>query len=224
MLSTSTVQSESTGSSIKKTLSPGNHVVRIYDMELVKGYNQNSLQVLLRVEGPDMGPDFDGFLFDKNNPGGGKFSGQVGRVRLTNYAFEDGVTKGGKVVNRDQSILQALDRLAMCLGVRQAVADIKENTIHDLFAKAKPFLTNGALLNVCIAAKEYTNKAGYKDFDLFLPYAKDKKYPFEAADANPSNLIEYDANVHVIKEKAAKPVESFEPAAAAENDFDFNID
>lgn len=216
MLSTKNLPAES-GSFIKKTLSPGNHVVRLYDIQLEPGYKPESLQLNLHVVGPDMGPDFDGFLVDKNNPNGAKFAGQVGRVKHGYYAFEDGVTKTGKAVNRDQSILQAIDRLATALGVREKVSEINANTIEQFVAQAKPHLCNGSLLEMCIAGKEYTNKGGYKDFGLFMPYAKDKKYPYGTAGAA-NSVITFDPNNHIVKEKAAQSVESFEPAST---DFDF---
>lgn len=216
MLSTKNLPADS-GSFTKKTLSPGNHVVRLYDLELQEGYKPGSLQLNLRVVGPDMGPDFDGFLVDKNNPNGAKFSGQVGRVKHGYYAFEDGVTKGGTAVNRDQSILKAIDRLATSLGVREKVAEINANTIEQFVAQAKPHLINGSLLEMCIAGKEYTNKGGYKDFDLFMPYPKDKKYPYGTAGAA-NAVMTFDPSAHIIKEKVAATVESFEPAGS---DFDF---
>lgn len=217
MLSTKNLPEES-GSFIKKTLSPGNHIVRLYDIKLEPGFSAGQLVLTLYVVGPDMGPEFDGFLMDPNNPNGAKFAGQVGRVKHGYYAFEDGTTKTGKAVNRDQSILQAIDRLATALGVREKVSEINANTIEQFVTLAKPHLVNGSLLEMCIAGKPYTNKGGYKDYGLFMPYAKDKKYPYATAGAANSNVIVFDPATHILKEKAAQAVESFEPA---NNDFDF---
>lgn len=215
MLSTKNVQSTS-GSSYKKTLSPGNHLVSIYDVELQNGYNPGSMQVILRVEGPNLGPQFDGFLKDKNNPGGAKFTGQVGRVRLSPYAFEDKTFADGSKVTRDQSMLVAIDRLAMSAGVQPQVKDINASDWNDMINQVKKLLV-GKSINVCIGAKEYTNKQGYKEYDLFLPRAKDGKYSHVGADT--ANLMEYDANTHIIKEKAAATVEHFEPAISGDDDF-----
>jgi hypothetical protein len=215
MLSTKDVQSTS-GSSYKKTLSPGNHLVNIYDVELQNGYNPGSMQIILRVEGPSLGPQFDGFLKDKNNPGGPKFAGQVGRVRVSPYAFEDKTFADGSKVTRDQSMLVALDRLAMSAGVQSQVKDINASDWQDMINQAKRFLI-GKSINVCIGAKEYTNKQGYKEFDLFLPRPKDGKYSHVGSDT--SNLMEYDANTHILKEKAAATVDHFEPAIGGDDDF-----
>lgn len=215
MLSTKNVQS-TTGSTYKKTLSPGNHLVSIYDVELQNGYNPGSMQVILRVEGPNLGPQFDGFLKDKNNAGGAKFTGQVGRVRLSPYAFEDKTFADGSKVTRDQSMLVAIDRLAMSAGVQSQVKDINASDWNDMIGQVKKLLV-GKSINVCIGAKEYTNKQGYKEYDLFLPRPKDGKYSHVGAET--TNLMEYDADTHIIKEKAAATVEHFEPAISGDDDF-----
>lgn len=218
MLSTKNVPSSS-GSSYKKTLSPGNHLVTIYDLQLTKGYNPGSLQLIVNVMGPNLGPDFDGFLIDKNNPGGKKFVGQVGRVRMSPYAFEDRTFADGSKVTRDNSILLAIDRLAISAGCKEAIDLIEANTIEELVQKAKAVFLNKKV-NMCVGAKEYTNKSGYKEFDLFLPRPKDGKYSHTSA-TDTSNLMQYDASVHIIKEKEAKAVESFEPALGNDEDFVF---
>ena len=218
MLSTKNVQSSST-SSYKKTLSPGNHLVSIYDLQLSNGYNPGSLQLIVNVMGPNLGPDFDGFLIDRNNPGGPKFVGQVGRVRMSPYAFEDKTFDDGSKVTRDNSILLAIDRLAISCGVKDQIDLIEANTIEELVKKAKAIFVNKKL-NMCIGAKEYTNKSGYKEFDLFLPRPKNGKYSHTSA-SDATNLMMYDAAAHIIKEKEAKPVESFEPALGTDEDFNF---
>lgn len=216
MLSTKNVPS-TTGSSYKKTLSPGNHLVSIYDIELQNGYNPGSMQILLRVEGPAIGPDFDGFLKDKNNPGGPKFAGQVGRVRMSPYAYEDKTFADGSKVTRDNAMLVAIDRLAISAGVQEAVKNIQASSWEDLIAQAKKIFI-GKQVSMCIGAKEYTNKSGYKEYDLFLPRPKDGKYSHTSS-TDASNLMMYSADTHIIKEKETKSVESFEPTVSGDDDF-----
>ena len=216
MLSTKNVPvSTGSGSGFKKTLSPGNHLVKIYDLELSKGYNPGSIQVILRVEGPDMGPDFDGFLKDRNEPNGPKHAGQVGRVRLAPYAFEDRVLKHGSTQTRDQAMLIALDRLSTSAGVKDVVQNIEAQTIEELFHKAKVFLV-GRSINTCIGSKIYTNKSGYKENDLFLPRAQGNKYPHTPAD-DASSLLQFNEAEHIIGEKQPTSVDSF---GSSDNDFD----
>lgn len=215
MLSTKDVQS--TGSSLKKTLGPGNHTVTIYDIELVSGYNPGSYQIKLFVEGPNLGPEFDGFLKDKNNPGGAKFAGQVGRVRIAPYAFEDKTFADGTKVSRDTTMLRAIDRLAICCGVQEEVKAISANDWNDMINQVKRLLI-GKKLSVCLGAREYTNKSGYKEYDLFLPRAKDGKYSH--VPVGDTSLIVFNEADHIIKEKAAAVVEHFEPTRTDE-DFNF---
>lgn len=215
MLSTKDVQSG--GSSLKKTLGPGNHTVTVYDIELTPGYNQGSFQILLRVEGPNLGPEFDGFLKDKNNPGGAKFTGQVGRVRLAPYAFEDRTFADGTKVTRDTSMLRAIDRLAICCGVQQEVKDISAQDWPDMINQVKRLIV-GKKISVCLGAREYTNKSGYKEYDLFLPRAKDGKYSHTSV--GDTNLVVFNEAEHIVKEKVAAPVESFEPTRV-DDDFNF---
>lgn len=214
MLSTKDVQS--TGSALKKTLGPGNHNVTIYDVELVPGYNPGSYQILLRVEGPNLGPEFDGFLKDKNNPGGPKFSGQVGRVRVSPYAFEDKTFADGTKVSRDTTMLRAIDRLAIACNVQDEVKNIVANDWSEMIYQVKRLFI-GKKISVCLGAREYTNKSGYKEFDLFLPKAKDGKYSHTGV--GDAALIVFNEADHIVKEKAAAPVEAFEPTRA-DQDFD----
>lgn len=219
MLSTKDVPASS-GSGIKKTLVPGNQQVTIYDVEFSSGYNPGSMHILARVEGPDMGPEFEGFLKDKDNPGGGRFKGQVGRIKLSQYPFEDKTFNDGTSITRDQTMLKMFDRLAMACGVQNEIKNITANTWEEWLGKAKPYFINKQI-STCIGAREYTGKSGYKELDLFFPKLKNGKYPFISATGDQSNLLPYDANEHIIREKAAKPVDAFEPSSSADDDFNF---
>lgn len=216
MLSTRDVQS--TGSGLKKTLLPGNHTVKIYDLELQPGYNAGSLHIILRVVGPNLGPDFDGFLVDPNNPGGQKFSGQVGRIQMGLYAFEDKTLDNGNKISRDNTMLKAIDLLSVACGVQDQVKGIDASDWDDMIRQVKRLVV-GKQISVCIGGKEYTNKGGYKEFRLFFPKPKNGKYAFgQVGDVNVMTYDENDAT-HMIKEKAAKSVDSFEPTKSADDDF-----
>lgn len=221
MLSTKSVTTtQSAGSGIKKTLGPGNHLVTIYDMSLKPGFTPDALWLVLHVEGPDMGPDFDGFLKDPNNPGGAKFAGQVGRVRASQYAAADGEDKNGNKYSRDRTLLTTLDRLAASCGVQDRLKEINAADWNDMINQAKRIFI-GKKLNMCVAGKAYTNKGGYTDYDLFLPKGVNGKYAHTAADTTAS-LLTFSEAQHIIAEKETKSVESFEPATSS-SDEDFNL-
>ena len=217
MLSTRDVN-QSTGQ--RKTLAPGNHTVTIYDLKLELGpaYTPNSYHIVLHVEGPNLGPDFDGFLKDPNNPNGPRFAGQIGKVRMDYYEFADGTTKSGAKVNRDYSMLRAIDMLSIACGVQDRVKAIDAADWDDMIRQVKNIVV-GRQVSICAGAREYTGKTGYKEFQLYLVKPYQGKQPItQVGDAN---IITYDAAnpYHLRKEKEAKTVEQFESKSSAEDDF-----
>lgn len=207
MLSTSNLPSAST----PKTFSPGNHKLKINSIELAKGYNEGSYQVNINMEGEDQGEDFEGFFID-NVAKGDRYKGQVGRVRMSQYAYADAVTKNGNKINRDQSILRGLQNLAKVVGVQTQLYAIEADTIEEYVPLASEILASGDFAWFCVGGKEYLNKAGYTQHDMFLPNSKGGKYAFTAIDEEPSKLMEFDPASHIIKQAGttAAPVDSFD--------------
>lgn len=204
-------------SKLAKTFGPGNQKAKINRIELQPGYNPGSYQVKLFLESEDLGPDFEGFFIDPVAQTD-RYVGQVGTVRMSAYAFEDGSTKTGVKVNRDQSILRGLMNLAKALGVSEELDTISADTIEEFVPLASEVLSkNGKFLNFCLAGKEYVDKGGYTKYDLFLPTSKGGQYAYEAVDAVDSKLMKFDPSAHLIRKAPVKPVEEF---AAAKDDFD----
>lgn len=200
------------GGSIPKTLSPGNHTVTIYKVELEEfKFKPGALNVLIHVEGEDLGSDFQGWAIDKNQPSLGNHKGQVGRVKAGEWAFADGTTKSGIEVSRDQEMLRFLKGLCIelnCVAWLEG-EDGKHSTVESLFNafnQAKPF--QGKQLNVCLAGKEYTNKEGYIAYDLFFPKFSKGGVPFEAVGKEKSRVIKYNEADH-LKKKAVENVQNF---------------
>ena len=207
---------------VSKTLSPGNVAAYIADITMdAPVYDQNAYNVNLHLVGEDLGADFEGFLVDKNDPQGPRYKGQVGRVRLSQYAFSDGETKTGRKISRDQSILSAFQALADGLGLKEEINGIDADTIEDFVDQAKElFISDTDLKSFCISGKEYTNKEGYINHDLFVSKNDFKLKKFSVVEyGNEEKLVTYDAAVHIIKKKAAATVEAgFKPAV--QSDFD----
>jgi hypothetical protein len=209
---------------VPKTLSPGKHKVTINSIKLGQGYGEGSYNVYLNVEGPDLGPDFEGFFIDANAKSGPRYAGQVGRVRLSPFPYKDGVTKTGIVINRDQSILKGLKSLSKAVGLSDELDAIEADTIeefvekaNDIFVKAKPF-------NIICGGRAWDNK-GYTQYDLFVPNSKDGKYGFESADVDPkdSKLMIFDPSTHIQQPKAAETVQNFEPQPQADPNYDLSF-
>ena len=206
---------------IPKTFNPGNHLAKITRIELAPGpaYKPGSYQVNIHLEGSDLGPDFEGFYKDAINKTGERFSGQVGRVRMSEYPFADGETAKKVPVNRDRSILRGLQNIAKVLGKEEELNKIEVETIEEFVPLASEILSGDTEINWCVAGKEYKNRDGYTNYDLFLPATKGMGYAYEAVGATPSRLLQFDPRVHIKVKAEAAPVAEFEP----KEDNSFNL-
>jgi hypothetical protein len=209
MISTTNISTEG-GSSIPKTLSPGNVTFKINGIFLDSvPYKAGAYNLRLEVEGPDMGSDFEGFFIDKDDPSKGRYAGQVARVRFSEYPYSDGVTPKGDQISRDLEILKALTNLCRtfdCMNWMTA-QDNKHETIESLveqFNSDKPFAGN--YLRACIAGREYTNKAGYTSYDLYLPKYSKQGISYESANVDEamSKVVKFNPEVHIKKNKTTE--------------------
>jgi hypothetical protein len=232
MLSTKNI-STGGGNSTPKTLSPGNNEIKINSIRLeTVPYNRDAYHLVIDAEGPDMGSTFEGFLIDKNDPSQGSYKGQVGRIRMSEYAYADGVTKRGDQIYRDQEIMVAIKKLCQnfsCVEWFDAQDD-KHDTIESLVAQFnsdKPFANQW--LRVCIAGREYTNKAGYKAYDLFIPKASREGVGMESSTvlAENSRVFTYNPDIHIKKSKTQEvtsfgnaPTENITTTSNVANDFE----
>lgn len=191
---------------VPKTLQPGNHVCTVNGVTLEPyTYKEGAYNIILSLEGPDMGKDFEGFMIDKNNESKGRHKGQVGNVKASEWAYADSTTTKGIVIDRDQEMLKFLKNFCTALGCGDWLLDQdgKHDTIESLFKgfdKDQPF--KGKAIEFCIGGKEYTNKNGYTAYDLFLP-----KYSKAGAPYGVSKVVKYNEAEHVKKKKATSVTE-----------------
>jgi hypothetical protein len=208
---------------LPKTLRPGNLTCKINSM-IVEEFKPKPgyFHIILGLEGPDMGPDFEGFWVDKFNEALGRYKGQVGRVKAGEWAFSDGTTKSGIEISRDTEMLKFLKNICVAFDCNDWLIgqNGKHETVESLieqFNKDKPSGDNTA--EFCLAGKEYTNKGGYPDFDLFLPkYSKD-------GPAFGKKAVVFNPETHIKKKKEDVAVTEFESdintelPAASKGDF-----
>lgn len=220
-LSTKNIKTDGEGG-VSKTLEPGTNLCKINNVTLDEfKFKEGALNVMLHLEGEDLGKDFEGFFIDKNNEGLGRHKGKVGVVKATEWAFADGETKSGVAVSRDKEMMKYLKQLCTsldCLSWFDA-QDEKHATIQSIytaFNKEKPF--GQTFFRFCIAGKEYTNRGGYKAHELFLPKYSKTGTPIEKDDVQVSKLIKYDEAEHIRKKKEEK-VEGFGESKAG-SDFE----
>ena len=188
------------GSGLPKTISPGNKVLKINNVELEEfKFINGAFHLILHVETQPI-EGFEGFALDKDHPEKGHFAGQIGRIKASQYAYADGETKTGIKIQRDRSILIFLQNLCKTLGINEwmQAQHNKHDTIEDFveaFNQSAPI--KDKYLEFCIAGKEYVGKTGYTNYDMWLPKAEKGKYAF--GEVEEGKVIRYDESKHLKK-------------------------
>jgi hypothetical protein len=210
-------------------MGPGNNVVRINSITFDQTpYDREAYNVNLHMESEPMGGEFEGFFRDKDNESKGRYDGQIGRVRVTPFPFKDTTLPSGREISRDQEILKSMIFLSETLGKRSELDAIEAQTMEDFMSKCNSLFSNSNFFNVCLASREWENKEGYINNDLYLPKLSKDGIPMEAKDAENSRLISFNASTHV-KAVVKKDVPSngqasnFEPKIAKVNGSDFDL-
>ena len=197
------------GSGMAKTIAPGNHTLRINSIALEDfTFIDGAKHLVLNVETEPI-EGFEGFLIDKDDESKGRHTGQIGRVKASQYAFADGETKSGIKIQRDRSILIFLQNLSKSLGVNDwfTAQNGKHETIEDFvkaFNDSKVYAN--IYLDFCIGGKEYMGKTGYTNYDMYLPKADRSTYAY--GEKGSSKVIAYNEATHM-KKLEVKEVNKF---------------
>ena len=223
MLSTKDMSAGSGGT--KPVIGTGNHKVKINSITFDQTpYDADAYNITLHIEGEPVVGEFNGFLKDMNNPNGPRYEGQVGRVRFSPYPFKDATLNNGNEISRDTEVLKAMIFLSEVVNKRDQLDAIEANTIEDFMTKASAVCSETGFINACLGAREWENKEGYVNNDLFLPKRSRSGVPLEALDTEGSNLLDFDKNdtnhFRPIMKKDTPTTTSFEPAVASGDDFD----
>jgi len=182
----------------KPVLDPGNHTVRINSITLDQTpYDSESYNIHLHIETEPIGGDFEGFFRDYNNQSLGRYEGQVGRVRISPFPFKDTTLPSGREISRDQEILKHMITLAETLDMRDGLDSIEAETIDQFMTECGKLMEGSKFINMCIGGREWENKEGYINNDLFLPRISKDGIPMEAVDAENSRLLQFDRAKHV---------------------------
>ena len=216
MLSTSGMSAGS--GKMKPVIDAGNQELKINSIAVsAPPYDQTAYDLVLNVESKPVSGEFEGFLLDANNSNGPRYQGQVGRVKFSRYAFSNATLPSGRAVKRDESILKALITLAEAQGKRAQIDAVQASTIEDFVSKAGAILCDGVFYNFCVGGREWENKEGYTNLDLFLPKFTSQSVPFEAIGVENSKLTVFNRSEHVValKKAASQAVNSFEPVSSA---------
>lgn len=214
MISTKDIPSGK-GGGTPKTLQPGNQTIKVNEIYLEKyPFGENSYNLMLSCEGTDLGETFEGFFIDRDNESLGRYNGQVGRVRASEWAFQDKDLENMKI-ERDTEILKFLQKLCNATGCTEwlEAEDGKHETIEELVAhmnEQAPYAN--VYMNVCLGGREYQNKGGYTNYDLFFPKFSKVGIPFEdgKTETTASQVYNYTAAEFIRVKKQPKEVNEFE--------------
>jgi hypothetical protein len=197
------------GSGMAKTIAPGNHTLKINSIELEDfRFIEGAKHLIMHVETEPI-EGFEGFLIDKDDESQGRYDGQIGRIKASQYAFADGETKSGIKIQRDRSVMIFLQNLCNTLGINEWFRnqDGKHETIEDFvnaFSKEADY--KGKFLEFCVAGKEYESKSGYTNYDMWLPKSENKKYAMAEVEAG--KVMTYEEAKH-LKKLEVKDVKGF---------------
>ena len=195
----------------KPVLDPGNHKVKINSITFDQTpYDADSYNIHLHVETAPVGGDFEGFFRDYNDQSKGRYEGQIGRVRISPFPFKDTTLPSGREINRDQEILKHMITLAETLDMREGLDAIEATTIEEFMKDCNDLFTGekgSAFINMCIGGREWENKEGYVNNDLYLPRISKDGIAMEAIDKENSRLLKFDRAKHVkaLVKKDASP-------------------
>ncbi len=208
----------------KPVLDPGNHVVKINSISLDQTpYDADSYNIHLHVETAPIGGGFEGFFKDYNDQSKGRYDGQIGRVRISPYPFKDTTLPSGREISRDQEILKHMITLAETLDMRDGLDSIEAETIEDFMTECDRLMGGSKLINMCIGGREWENKEGYINNDLYLPRISKDGIAMEALDKENSRLLKFDRAVHVkalAKKETSNDETPFKADSGSGSDFE----
>lgn len=223
------------GGGTPKILEPGNQIVKINSLELMtppwKG-GENDYHVLLHCEGEDQGDSFEGFYIDKDDTSQGRYAGQVGRIQASQWPYNTVTLKSGVEIDRDKEIMKFIKNLCTALGQDEWMTSQngKHETIESLVNQFNDDrLSQDRWLRVCISGKEYRNKEGYINYNLFFPkWNKIEGAAFESADISEDSTAvqKFNKSTHILS--LAKPADevddNFGSSDEVEDDSTFTLE
>jgi hypothetical protein len=207
----------------RPVISPGNQVIKInkitYDQT---PYDKEAYNIVLHVESEPLKGEFEGFLVNPDDPSGPRYEGQVGRIRVSPYPFKDTTLPSGREIKLENEVLRSMIGLAEALDKREDLDSIEADTVEEFMNSVNQLLSGDTYINACVGSREWENKEGYVNNDLYLPRASKDGVAIESLNAENSRLYEFSKKDHVreVQKKSSTTTQSFEPASKDGDDFD----
>jgi len=210
-----------TSGRVKPVIDPGNHTIKINSITFDQTpYDTEAWNIVLHVETEPVQGEFEGFLTDSNDTSSPRYKGQVGRIRFSPWPFKDADLPSGRKISRDTEILKSMIYLAETLEVRDELDSIEAETIEDFMVHCNNIFSDSKFLNACVGGRQWENKEGYINNDLFLPRISKDGIPLERLHVENSRLLNFNTADHVKEIKKKENVASFEPPSNGSSDFE----
>jgi hypothetical protein len=128
----------------------------------------------------------------------------------------------GREISKDTEVLKAMIFLAEVVDRRDELDAIEANDIFIFMKAVNKLLGKSKYINACVGGREWENKEGYVNYDLFLPRLSKDGVPLEMLDKDPSRLLSFDKEKHVKALKKSQAQNNFEPVDTSIGD-DFDL-
>ena len=113
--------------------------------------------------------------------------------------------------------------LAETLDMRDGLDSIEAQTIEEFMTECDKLMGASKLINMCIGGREWENKEGYVNNDLYLPRISKDGIAMEALDKENSRLLKFDRAVHVkalVKKETSNDETPFKADSGSGSDFE----
>jgi len=202
------------GGALPKTFMPGNHTCKINNIRLDRPAfakdGEEMYYLVLDLETEPLGESFEGFFIDKDKEELGRYLGQTGRIKTSQWPYKDSEWQGKKWSMIDE-IIKFLKSVCIEIGSDwMDKADGKFDTIEemvDAFNKKAPF--KDVFLSWCIGGQQVPGEDGYPKYFMHLPKFTRGSKLFTSVEED-GELLEYDKALHLqIKGEAPETVKNF---------------
>jgi hypothetical protein len=199
-----------------KMLTPGKQKIKVNSIEMRNPpYDPTAIEILLNCEGPDEGPDFEGFKVNNEDPNSPTYKGKVARIRSQKWAYNTH-DQNGKELGQIQNIVNFLKSLTDAVGGEEwfKSVDGKYNTIAEMIEGVNASgILEGKYFTAVVACKEYMKNNGHVGNDLSLAYWTKEGKSF-SADEN--EVFEFNPDKHWEKYATNEaPVQGFTASEAS---------
>jgi len=211
------------GGSLPKTFMPGNHTCKINNIRLDRPAfakeGEEMYYIVMDLETESLGEGFEGFFIDKDDESLGRYLGQTGRIKTSQWPYKDSEWQGKKWSMVDE-IIKFLKSICITMDSDwMDKADGKFDTIEemvDAFNKKAPF--KDIFFSWCIGGQQVAGDDGYPKYFMHLPKFSRGNKLFTSVEDD-ADLLEYDKALHLqIKGEAPVTVKNFGAETSEEDD------